>query len=256
MPEVAFDARGSMLRWMEVPGRTPARVFLHGLGGTGAAILGGSALDPRLGGHRTLVVDLPGHGLSDRPGDWEYSLDGHAAAVARACEAAGITGIDLVGHSLGADIAIVVAARNPGLVGRLVISEANLDPLPADPEGARFSQRIVAQGEAAFVERGYAAILASVPGWAPTLRLCDARAVFRSARGLIAGTTPTMRELFYGIEIPRMFIVGERGEPLLDRDGLQASGARVVVIPDAGHMMMGDQPDAFVAALAGGLEVE
>ena len=254
MHEVAFDERGSMVRWTEVPGPQPARVFLHGLGGTGAAIFGDIAGDARLGRRRTLVVDLPGHGLSDRPRDWDYSLDGHAAAVARACEAAGVSRIDLVGHSLGADIAVVVAARNPGLVARLVISEANLDPLPPAPDAPRFSQRIVHAGETAFVEHGYSDILATVPGWAPTLRVCDPVAVFRSARGLIAGTTPTMRELFYSLPIPRTFIRGEQGEPLLDEAGLQASGARLEVIPGAGHMMMVDQPEAFVAALARALE--
>ena len=254
MREVAFDEPGSMVRWTEVPGPEPARVFVHGLGGTGAAIFGDVAGDARLGRRRTLVLDLPGHGLSDRPPDWDYSLEGHASAVARVCAAAGVAGIDLVGHSLGADIAVVVAARNPGLVGRLVISEANLDPLPPAPDAPRFSQRIVHGGEAAFVESGYRHILATVPGWAPTLRLCDPVAVFRSARGLIAGTTPTMRELFYGLAIPRTFIRGEHGEPLLDEAGLQAAGARLEVIPDAGHMMMVDRPEAFVAALARALE--
>jgi pimeloyl-ACP methyl ester carboxylesterase len=43
---------------------------------------------------------------------------------------------------------------------------------------------------------------------------------------------------------------GEQGEPLVDAEGLQAAGVRVVTIPDAGHVMMEDQPEAFVAALA------
>jgi pimeloyl-ACP methyl ester carboxylesterase len=30
---------------------------------------------------------------------------------------------------------------------------------------------------------------------------------------------------------------------------------RVVTIPDAGHMMMADQPEAFVAAVASALDV-
>lgn len=249
MHETPFDAHGSMVRWLESPGRDPARVFVHGLGGTGAGAFGEVASDGRLSGNRILVLDLPGHGHSDRPQDWAYGVEDHAAAVARVCAAAGVTGVDLIGHSLGGDIAIVAAARNPGLAGRLVICEANLDPLPAMADGPRFSQRIVAQGEPRFVAVGYDELIATVPSWRPTLRLAAAHAVFRSAARLIAGTTPTMRELFRALDLPRTFIRGDRGEPLIDAEGLVAAGVRIEVIDDAGHVMMSDAPEGFLAAL-------
>ena len=148
-----------------------------------------------------------------------------------------------------------VAARNPGLAGRLVISEANLDPLPASAIGDRASQRIVAQGEAAFLAGGYDRLLAEAPTWRPTLRLASPVAFFRSARGLIEGTSPTMRELFYGLAIPRTFISGELGEPLRDAEGMVASGVRLERVPGAGHMIMEDDLEAYVVAVARGLEV-
>ncbi|HEY4227906.1 MAG TPA: alpha/beta hydrolase [Candidatus Limnocylindrales bacterium] len=250
--EATFDDHGSRIRWTERPGPTLARVFIHGLGGNGESILGNLAGDPALGGHRSLLVDLPGHGTSERPDDCSYSLDAHATAVVAVCGAARLDRVDLVGHSLGADIAIVVAYRNPGLVRRLVISEANLDPLPASNTG-RTSQAIRLQSEADFVATGYDRLIADNPGWAATLRLCSPIAVHRSAVGLTMGTTPTMREMFVSMSIPRMFIHGDRGEPLLDADGLRAAGIRVVTIPSAGHMMMFDNPPAFVDAVAAGL---
>jgi pimeloyl-ACP methyl ester carboxylesterase len=114
----------------------------------------------------------------------------------------------------------------------------------------RASQRIAAQTEEEFVTTGYGDILSSYPSWAPMLRLCDARAVYRSAVGLVTGTRPTMREVFTGLEMPRTFILGDRGEPLVDAEGLEAAGVRVVRIADAGHVMMDDQPLAFVEAVA------
>ena len=249
MHATPFDAHGSQIRWTEIDGVLPARVFIHGLGGTGEAILGDVARDPAIAGHRSILVDLPGHGASDRPADFSYSLDAHAEALVTVCRAAGVDGIDLVGHSLGADIAIVIAARNPGLVRRVVISEANLDPLPASLTG-RGSQAIRAQTEVDFVTAGYQALLDRNEGWARTLRFADARAVHRSAVGLTTGTTPTMRAMFVALSIPRTFIKGDRGEPLLDEAGLEAAGVLVVTIPDAGHMMMFDNPGAFIAALA------
>ena len=247
--ETSFDRHGSRIRWTERPGPPPARVFIHGLGGNGEAILGATADDPALGGHRTILVDLPGHGASDRPDDFSYSLEAHAAAVTAVCAAAGLDVVDLLGHSLGADISVVIAYRNPGLVGRLVISEANLDPLPATLDG-RASQAIRLQLEAEFVAAGYDRLVAENPGWAATLLLCSPLAVHRSAVGLTSGTTPTMREMFVSMTMPRTFIHGDRGEPLLDADGLRAAGIQVITIPNAGHMMMRDNPPAFVDAVA------
>ena len=64
---------------------------------------------------------------------------------------------------------------------------------------------------------------------------------------------PTMREVFTKLDMPRTFIVGDRGEALVDADGLRAAGVRVVTIAGAGHLMMDDQPAAFVEALAAAL---
>ena len=250
MSQTEFDERGSFIRWSDQPGRLPARVFLHGLGGTGWATFGHIAGHPALGEHRSLVIDLPGHGLSDRPPDWGYSLDDHAFAVAMACEAAGVEGIDLIGHSLGGDIAVTVAGRNPGLVTRLVIAEANLDPLPPSSTGGRMSQRIAAQAEDVFVATGFGECLEGNPDWAPTLRLCDPVAVYRSAVGLVMGTRPTMRDMLQALMIRRTFVRGDRGEPLVDAEGLTAAGVDLVTIADSGHMMMNDQPTAFAEALS------
>ena len=131
-----------------------------------------------------------------------------------------------------------------------MISEANLDPLPASPHGDRESQRIVAQGEEAFVASGYAALQRAAPSWAPTLRLASPVAIFRSARSLLAGTTPTTRTMFYEAPVPRTFLHGDRGEPLVDIEGLVASGVRVETVANAGHMVMDDAPGAYVEALA------
>lgn len=248
----AFDAHGSQVRWTERPGLLPARVFVHGLGGNAQAVFGGIVDQPALGHHRSILIDLPGHGASDRPDDFSYSLEAHAEAVAAVCAAAGVHGIDLLGHSLGADISVVVAYRHPGLVRRLVIAEANLDPLPASSTG-RASQAIRLQPEDEFVATGFRRFLEQYPDWAPTLRLCGPRAVHRSAVGLTTGTTPTMREMFVSMTMPRTFIRGDHGEPLLDAAGLEAAGVRVVVIPGAGHVMMDDNPPAFLAAVVAAL---
>ena len=87
------------------------------------------------------------------------------------------------------------------------------------------------------------------PGWATTLRLCAPYAVHRSAVGLTTMGQPTTRERFTSMTIPRTFIHGQHGEPLLGTDQLRAAGIRVVTIPAAGHMVMDDNPEAYLEAL-------
>jgi len=77
---------------------------------------------PALAGRRSLIVDLPGHGHSDRPNDFGYRLDDHARAVAVVLDAEGLRDIELVGWSMGGSIAIVLAAGRPELVARLVVA--------------------------------------------------------------------------------------------------------------------------------------
>ncbi|MFH9660243.1 alpha/beta fold hydrolase [Streptomyces sp. NPDC017248] len=249
MRQTAFDGGGSHIRWTEVPGAEPARVYLHGLGAVSAVYHAHIAARPELAGRRSLFVDLPGHGTSDRPQDFGYTLDDHAQAVAVALDAAGVTGAELLGHSMGGAVAIVLAHRRPDLVSRLVLTEANLDAFPPPAAG---SSKIAAYGEDDFVERGHARVLDTVgPLWAATMRLADPRALHRSAVGLRRGSTPVMRTLLEGLPVDRVYLQGEHSGELADREGLEAAGVRVVTVPGAGHNVMFDNPDAFVAAVTG-----
>jgi pimeloyl-ACP methyl ester carboxylesterase len=259
MHATPFTVHGDQIRWLDVPAPTTprgpartARLYVHGLGGTGAHAFGEIASHPALAGGRFLILDLPGHGLSDRPHEFGYTLDDHARAVAAVLDAEGLRGVELVGHSLGGSIAIILAARRPELVARLVVAEANLDPLPPSPTGLG-SQQISYQTEADWIASGDVTLTAANPDWARTLRLCDPLAVHRSAVGIVTGSRPTMRELLVALPIPRTFIRGDRGEALRDREGLMAAGVRVVEIADAAHWMMVDQPDAFARAIADAL---
>ena len=47
-----------------------------------------------------------------------------------------------------------------------------------------------------------------------------------------------------------MLIAGALQMPLVGAEGLQAAGVNVVTIPGSGHVVMDDQPAAFVEALA------
>ncbi|MCF3118402.1 alpha/beta hydrolase [Streptomyces arenae] len=250
MREARFDARGNCVRWTEAEGAGPARVYVHGLGAASTVYHAHVAARPERAGRRSLFVDLPGHGISDRPADFGYTLEDHADALAGAFDEAGVTGAELVAHSMGGSVAIVLAHRRPDLVSRLVLTEANLDP---NPPVTAASSGIAGYTEEEFVEGGgHARVLEKVgPFWGATMRLADSRALHRSAIGLVAGTRPTMRRMLMELTVDRVFMQGGASGELVGQAELMASGVRVVVVPDAGHNVMFDNVDAFVAVVAG-----
>ncbi|MEU6377200.1 alpha/beta hydrolase [Streptomyces sp. NPDC046909] len=249
MQQAEFDGKGSRIRWTEVPGAEPARVYVHGLGSMSAVYHAHIAARPELAGRRSLFVDLPGHGISDRPEHFGYTLEEHADALAAALDAAGLGGAELVAHSMGGAVAIVLAHRRPDLVSRLVLTEANLDPYPPLTAG---SSGIASYEEDDFVSGGHARVLERVgPQWAATMRLADPRALHRTAVGLRRGSEPVMRAILEGLAVERVYLQGEASGELEGARALEAAGVRVVTVPGAGHNVMFDNPDAFVAAVAG-----
>ncbi len=240
---------GAKIRWVELPGGNPARVYLHGLGAMSAAYYAAVAPDPRLGGHRSLLVDLLGFGLSDRPADFDYTLDGHAEALSRALRTAAVVGAEVVAHSMGGAVAIVLAARYPELVSKLVLVDANLDPYV--PKRMPGSSGIATYTEAEFLEGGWDETRDRVgEHWWSTMRLAGREALYRSAVHLAHGTTPTMRQQLLALTIPRTFLFPETDGAPLGADELRAAGVELVAIPESGHNIMLDNPELFVCATA------
>jgi pimeloyl-ACP methyl ester carboxylesterase len=88
-------------------------------------------------GHRTVVVDLLGHGRSDPPSGQPLTARAHADRITRLLDALCIERACLVGHGLGATVARLVAQER---VSRLALLNA-VPPgrgLPAPLRGARY----------------------------------------------------------------------------------------------------------------------
>lgn len=110
-------------------------VFLHGLFGRGknfARIAAG--LEPEA---RSMLVDLPNHGQSGWTAGFDYEqLADHVAAHLRSGFAAAGP-VDVVGHSMGGKVAMVLALRHPDLVRKLVVLD--ISPTAADSSRGEFT---------------------------------------------------------------------------------------------------------------------
>jgi pimeloyl-ACP methyl ester carboxylesterase len=76
-----------------------------------------SALAPH---HRVIAMDLRGRGLSDKP-HTGYSIQHHCKDILALMNDQGLERPVLMGHSLGAFISLVFAARYPRKVGQLIL---------------------------------------------------------------------------------------------------------------------------------------
>ncbi|MCU0896750.1 MAG: alpha/beta hydrolase [Burkholderiales bacterium] len=102
---------------MQLDGPPPAVVFLHGLGGTSRYWMAASAPLPRFG-HRVRLVDLLGFGASPKP--WfVYTVDRHLSALHGVLS--DLDDVVIVGHSMGAALALSYAARYPQRVRGLCL---------------------------------------------------------------------------------------------------------------------------------------
>jgi pimeloyl-ACP methyl ester carboxylesterase len=120
MPELRLrggEVDGLALNYV-VEGRGPAVVLVHGLGGFAESWRHNI---PSLATRATVyALDLPGFGRSGKP-PADYSLTYFARALHAFLDAVGVMHVSLVGHSLGAAVAVTYALTRPARVERLAL---------------------------------------------------------------------------------------------------------------------------------------
>ncbi len=207
---------------------------------------------------RVLALDLPGHGAQ---ADVPFLLAAASDAVESVINAAGGRAI-VVGISLGAYVAMNLAATNPDRVAGLVLANASTEPRSVARRAPRTvgaylltaaSERL--RRRAATTAGGDPPPDASRDGGA-----VDARADTATNGWLFKGGTRAMVSALGETFIPRLaaypgpsLLLNGEDDRLFRRDEAAflaaARHGRLEVIPGCGHRVSEDQPAAFNAAV-------
>jgi pimeloyl-ACP methyl ester carboxylesterase len=235
----------------------PLVVFLHGAGLDHSVF----ALQSRWFAHHgssVLAPDLPGHGRS--AGAPLGSIAAMADWTVELIEAAGASKARLIGHSMGALVALETAARHPGRVTGLgLLGAAAAMPVSADLLSSAKANEHAAIDMVAIWGLGLRASIggSKVPGLS---MLGGAERLLERARpGVLFGDLSACNDYRDGlasaakVSVPATLILGERDlmTPLKAGRALAAAlpNARLVVIAGAGHMLMSERPDEVLDAL-------
>ena len=221
-----FDSDGVRLRY-QVSGHGPPVVLIHGFGETlecweTAGV--NQALTPHF---RVIVLDVRGHGQSGKPHDPRSYGPSLATDVVRLLHQVGATKAHIVGYSLGALIALEIAAHHQESALSVVLGGAGW----IAPEAL---EDLREQADA--LENG----------GGPSRNRDEIRALASLLRGLqVLGDDDVRR-----ISVPIAALVGANDRFLSDVRRLSNAlpGVHVVVIPEASHATALDDP-AFAEAL-------
>lgn len=236
---------GASVRWHDLPGKGIPVVFIHGLGCASSYEYPRIVADPAFAGQRAILIDLPGYGFSDKPRDYDYSIAHQADVVIEVINALTLPQCHIYGHSMGGSIAIEVAARLRERVGKLVVSEPNFHA-----GGGEYSRIIVEKPEAEFVSHVYDQMLANqTSSWKGSAQNAAPWAMWRGAKSLVEGTSPSWMEIFLSLSCSRALIFGEQSLPDNDFQYVCQNDIPVAVVPQAGHSMSWENPSALAEAL-------
>jgi pimeloyl-ACP methyl ester carboxylesterase len=256
--------RGTRLRY-EIGGDGPPVVLVHGLGGARSNWI---AVAPELARrHRVLALDLPGHGGS-QPLAAAPNLNAFVDRVALLAEREGMLPAAVVGHSAGGLIALRLAARRPEAVSAIVLSasagistgrriaQLTVELFALVRPGrllAPWRDRIARGLPLRYVAFGWWG--AADPGALPP-EVVDA---FLSGPADHTDTVSLGRALVRDdprtdlgrVVCPSLVLWGARDHWVLLEDGFELARrlrAPLRLIPDCGHLLIGERPDACLDA--------
>ncbi len=226
--------------YLERYGRGEKVLFLHGAGGSTSSWYFQKRLQAVC---EVILVDLPGHGKSG--GGGLRDIGGYVESVRTAITENGLEGCYVAGHSMGGAIALSLALAAPKLLAGLVLAGtgARLKVFPKILEGILNDKEETVRVIASF---------AFSEKTAPSLIEAGITEMTANPKEVIHGdfSACDLVDLMEGvksIDLPTLIIVGadDALTPVKYSEYLnrEIKGSRLVVIRDAGHMVMLEKPE-------------
>ena len=257
---------------VRIGGAGPAAMLLHGYGETGD--MWARLAAELMRDHTVVAPDLRGMGLSSQPaGGYDKKTQGQD--IAGLLDALHIAAVDLVTHDIGNMVGYAFAAQYPHRITRFVIMDAPLPGVGPWDEIIRskalwhFSfqgpdaERLVAGRERIYLDRFWNEFSADPHSFAEATRAHYA-ALYARPGAMHAGFNQFAAFDQDAIDNKAFVAAGKLTVPVLAVGGdhsfgptmavvMRAAATAVtkVVIPNAGHWLMEEQPAATIAAIRG-----
>ncbi|WP_407913523.1 alpha/beta fold hydrolase [Kitasatospora sp. NE20-6] len=260
----------------------PPALFVHGLGGSADNWTDLMAeLADEVSGE---AVDLPGFGWSAPPQDGNLTLSGHVRAVIGYLEKSGRGPVHLFGNSLGGAVSVRLAALRPDLVRSLTLISPALPEMP--PQASAWPTAVLAvpgvpallrrraAGSGRTAEQATEDLLRLVYGDIGTIpperreravAECRRRmglpyalqATVGSARGIVSAYTERGEQALWRqaaqVKAPVLLVYGLKDKLVSYRSARRAcaafADARLLVLPDSGHVAMMEHPERVARAV-------
>jgi pimeloyl-ACP methyl ester carboxylesterase len=230
----------------EDSGSGPAVLLTHGYAAAGAM------WEPQRkplneSGYRLVSWDMRGHAETQSPdAPAQYSEALTIADMAALMDMLGIERAVVGGLSLGGFMSLAFQLAHPERVRALLLCDTG--PGYRSDEARAKWNRMAERSAVNFEEKGLDAVGRSPEVQAAVKYHKSAAGLAHSARGMLAQVDSRVIDHLPEIDIPTLVIVGEKDEPYHDASRYMQSkipGARLEIIPDAGHAANMDQPEAF-----------
>ncbi len=227
----------------EVSGSGPTLLLSHGYGSTRHMWDEQHRAFPDW---RVVSWDMRGHGQTDSPADpKQYSAALTVADMRALLQHVGAERAIIGGLSLGGYVSLAFALAHPEMTQALVICDSGPGYRNAEAR-AQWNQR--AQERATNLEAKGLDALARRSKETQQAVHRSAQGLAHAARGMLAQDGSQVIDGLAGIRLPTLIIVGDQDQPFVAPSEYMAKkipGARLAVIPGAGHSSNLDQPEIF-----------
>ena len=248
----------------------PAFILLHGFGAS--LFSWREAAEPLSQFGTVIAYDRPAFGLTERPLEWEgespYSQNSQVELVIGLMDALGVKRAILVGNSAGGTIAMLTALKYPERIERLILVDpavyagggapAWIRPLFLTPQmnrlGPLFARQIRERG-VEFIRSAWHDPSQITPeileGYQKPLRAENwDKALWELT---VSSRESGLAERLGEFNLPVLVVTGEDDRIVPTADSIRLAGellnAKLVVIPQCGHVPQEECPEAFMQAV-------